>query len=251
MQWDYKPIGELTINLDHKRIPLSKRERAKRPGPYPYYGATGIMDYIDDFLFDGLHLLIAEDGSVERPDGKPFVQLVTGKFWVNNHAHVLQGYTETDTRYLYYALSQVQIRPYLTGSVQPKLNQRNLNRILIPWPPKTERWAITHILGTLDDKIELLRRMSETLEETARAIFKAWFVDFVPVRAKMEGRWQRGQSLPEPARHGPRPSQPAHGPSLWRWSATWTMSRWTESPNTWAMTLRVAPPTPAGCGSLR
>ncbi len=196
MQWEYKPIGELTINLDHKRIPLSKRERAKRPGPYPYYGATGIMDYIDDFLFDGLHLLIAEDGSVERPDGKPFVQLVAGKFWVNNHAHVLQGYTKTDTRYLYYALSQVQIRPYLTGSVQPKLNQGNLNRILVPWPPKNERRTIAHILGTLDDKIELLRRMSETLEETARAIFKAWFVDFVPVRAKMEGRWKRGQSLP-------------------------------------------------------
>jgi type I restriction enzyme S subunit len=156
------------------------------------------MDYVDNFLFEGLHVLVAEDGSVERDDGRPFVQLVDGKFWVNNHAHVLRAATnrDTDTRFLFYALSTIEVRPFMTGSVQPKLTQGNLNRIPIPYPPEPDRRAIAHILGTLDDKIELNRRMSETLEAMARALFKAWFVDFEPVRAKMEGRWRRGQSLP-------------------------------------------------------
>jgi len=155
------------------------------------------MDYVDDYLFEGLHLLIAEDGSVETTNGKPFLQLVDGKFWVNNHAHVLRAATDSDTKFLYYALSTVAIRPYMSGSVQAKLSQANMNRIPVPYPPvERDRRAIAHILGTLDDKIELNRRMSETLEQMARALFKAWFVDFEPVRAKMEGRWQRGQSLP-------------------------------------------------------
>jgi type I restriction enzyme S subunit len=195
-QWRVELVGNVATNLDSRRIPLSSREREERRGPYPYYGATGILDYVDDYLFEGLHVLIAEDGSVEREDGTPFVQLVDGKFWVNNHAHVLRAKSINDTRFLYYALSSVRIRPFMSGSVQAKLTQENLNRVPIHWPPGPERRAIAHILGTLDDKIELNRRMSETLEQMARALFKAWFVDFEPVRAKMEGRWRRGQSLP-------------------------------------------------------
>ena len=196
-EWPEAPLGELVQNFDSRRIPLSNREREKRRGAYPYYRATGVMDHVDGFLFEGLHLLVAEDGSVERPDGKPFLQLVDGKFWVNNHAHVLKAATDEDTKFLYYALSTVAIRPYMSGSVQAKLSQGNLNRIPTVYPrDEANRRAIAHILGTLDDKIELNRRMSETLEAMARALFKSWFVDFDPVRAKMEGRWQRGQSLP-------------------------------------------------------
>lgn len=196
-KWPEAPLGELVQNFDSRRIPLSSREREKRRGGYPYYGATGVMDHVDGFLFEGLHLLVAEDGSVERPDGKPFLQLVDGRFWVNNHAHVLKAATDEDTKFLYYALSTVAIRPYMSGSVQAKLSQGNLNRIPTVYPrDEADRRAIAHILGTLDDKIELNRRMSEKLEVMARAIFKAWFVDFEPVRAKMEGRWRRGESLP-------------------------------------------------------
>jgi type I restriction enzyme S subunit len=155
------------------------------------------MDYVDGYLFEGLHLLVAEDGSVERPDGMPFVQLVNGQFWVNNHSHVLRAHTDEDTRFIYYALQTVPIRPFISGSVQAKLTLGNLNKIPIPYPTdQRERRAIAHILGTLDDKIELNRRMSETLEAMARALFKSWFVDFEPVRAKMEGRWRPGESLP-------------------------------------------------------
>jgi type I restriction enzyme S subunit len=128
-EWREVPLGELVQNFDARRIPLSSREREKRRGSFPYYGATGVLDNVDDFLFEGLHLLIAEDGSVERPDGKPFLQLVNGRFWVNNHAHVLKGTTDQDTKFLYYALSTIAIRPYMSGSVQAKLSQSNLNRI--------------------------------------------------------------------------------------------------------------------------
>lgn len=189
IEWPERPLGELVQNFDARRVPLSRREREQRRGSFPYYGATGIMDHVDDFLFEGLHLLVAEDGSVEQPDGKPVLQLVDGQFWVNNHAHVLRGATDEDTKYLYFALSTVAIRPYMSGSVQAKLSQANLNRIPTPYPEQeADRCAIAHILGTLDDKIELNRRMSETLEAMARALFKSWFVDFDPVRAKAEGR---------------------------------------------------------------
>jgi len=189
-------LGELVQNFDSRRVPLSSRERETRRGTFPYYGATGVLDHVDDFLFEGLHLLVAEDGSVERPDGTPFLQLVDGKFWVNNHAHVLKGATDEDTRFLFYALSTVDVRPYVSGSVQAKLSQGNLNRISTAYPPdRADRRAIAHILGTLDDKIELNRRMGETLEAMARALFKSWFVDFDPVRAKAEGR---DPGLPKP-----------------------------------------------------
>jgi type I restriction enzyme S subunit len=191
-----KPLGELVRNFDARRVPLSSRERANRRGPYPYYGATGVMDYVDEYLFEGLHLLVAEDGSVERDDGRPFLQLVDGRFWVNNHAHVLRGATDEDTRYLFYALNAVPIRPFVSGSVQAKLSQANLNRVPVPYPEdEAERRAIAQTLRSLDDKIELNRRMSETLEAMARALFQSWFVEFDPVRARAE---DRDPGLPEP-----------------------------------------------------
>ncbi len=187
--WPQLPLGKLVNNFDSRRVPLSRRERSTRPGPYPYYGATGIMDYIDDYLFEGLHLLVGEDGSVETPSGTPYVQLVDGRFWVNNHAHVLQGWDDDETRFLYYALSATQIRPFVSGSVQAKLNQANLNRVPIRYPKHaSDRRTIANFLSALDDKIELNRRMSETLDEMGRALFKSWFVDFDPVHAKAEGR---------------------------------------------------------------
>ncbi len=195
-EWPEAPLGGLVQNFDSRRVPLSSREREKRRGPFPYHGATGVMDHVDDFLFDGLHLLVAEDGSVETTAGKPFLQLVDGRFWVNNHAHVLKGATDEDTRFLYYALSTVAIRPYMSGSVQAKLSQENLNKIPVPYPvDEHDRRAIAQILGTLDDKIDLNRRMNETLEAIARALFRSWFVDFDPVRAKAEGR---APGLPQP-----------------------------------------------------
>ena len=199
-KWRTCTLGDLTDNFDAMRIPVKERDR--RPGRYPYYGASGVVDYVDDFLFDGEYLLIAEDGENLRTRNTPIAFLVNGKFWVNNHAHIVQGNGNADTRFLKYALSALDISGYLTGSTMPKLTQGNMNSISILSPPFPEQRAIAHVLGTLDDKIELNRRMNETLEAMARALFKSWFVDFEPVCAKMEGRWRLGESLPGlPAEH--------------------------------------------------
>ena len=186
VDWTEQHLGELTDNFDATRVPVKQADR--RPGPYPYYGASGIVDHVHDYLFDGEYLLIAEDGENLRTRNTPIAFLADGKFWVNNHAHIVRGNHRADTGFLLYALSELDVRGYLTGSTMPKLTQGNLNRVSLLTPPLTEQRAIARILGTLDDKIELNRRMNETLEAMARALFKDWFVDFGPTRAKIEGR---------------------------------------------------------------
>lgn len=184
--WPSRPLGELVDNFDSVRVPVKAADR--RPGPYPYYGASGIVDHVDDYLFDGEYLLVAEDGENLRTRKTPVAFLARGKFWVNNHAHILRANQHADTRYLAYALSRAHVGAYLTGSTQPKLTQGALHRIPVPAPPVAEQCRIADTLGALDDKIELNRRINHTLETLARAIFTFWFVDFDPVRLKMDGR---------------------------------------------------------------
>ena len=193
-EWQERTLGDLTENFDSVRVPVKEADRLS--GSYPYYGASGIVDHVDGFLFDGEYLLIAEDGENLRTRATPVAFMARGKFWVNNHAHIVRGNDKADTRFLMYSLAAADISGFLSGSTMPKLTQGNMNRIPLLTPPLPEQRAIAHILGTLDDKIELNRRMNETLEAMARTLFKSWFVDFDPVRAKTEGRWQRGQSLP-------------------------------------------------------
>jgi type I restriction enzyme S subunit len=125
--WEVGPVGARLDNFDSKRVPVSGAERAKRQGPYPYHGAAGVMDYVDDYLFDGVYLLIGEDGSVVQESGLAVTQYVWGKFWVNNHAHVVQGLGSVSTEQLYLHYQFDTIAPYVTGAVQPKLSQGRMN----------------------------------------------------------------------------------------------------------------------------
>src|SRR5687767_14635178 len=152
-EWTERPLAELTENFDGVRVPVKEADRSS--GPYPYYGASGVVDHVDDYLFDGAYLLIAEDGENLRTRKKPVAFLARGKFWVNDHAHIVRGNSEADTRFLMYALSATEISGYLTGSTMPKLTQGNMNRIQLLTPPLPAQRSIAHILGTLDDKIEL------------------------------------------------------------------------------------------------
>ena len=184
--WTQQLLGDLTDNFDSLRVPVKQTDR--HPGPYPYYGASGIVDYVHDYLFEGEYLLIAEDGENLRTRNTPIAFMAKDRFWVNNHAHVVRGNANADTKYLSYALSDLDISGYLTGSTMPKLTQDNLNRISLRIPSLPTQRTIAHILGTLDNRVELNRRMNATLEAMAQALFKSWFIDFDPVRAKMEGR---------------------------------------------------------------
>lgn len=131
--WEVKPLGETVENYDSKRRPISKMKREEMHGEIPYYGAAKIIDYVNDHIFDGKYLLMAEDGSVITKSGNPVLQFVNEKFWANNHTHILQG-VEVSTEYLYLSLVGFPIQGYITGVAQPKINQDNLNRISVLVP---------------------------------------------------------------------------------------------------------------------
>ena len=172
--WKTYKLGDVVNILDNRRIPLSAREREQRHGEYPYYGAQGIIDYVDDYLFDGTYLLIAEDGENLRSKKQNIAQLVSGKYWVNNHAHILESNGLCDIRYICYLLNIIDISGYITGSAQPKLNQANLLAISISLPPLEEQRRIAGILSAIDDKIENNRRINDNLEQQAQALFDEW-----------------------------------------------------------------------------
>ncbi len=127
--WTVSGFGSVSECFDNKRIPLSKSEREKRQGTIPYYGATSQMGLVDKPIFQGCYLLLGEDGSVVKEDGTPFTQYVWGSFWVNNHAHVLQGRGSVTTEHLLTFISGQNIKAYVNGAVQAKLNQGNMNKI--------------------------------------------------------------------------------------------------------------------------
>ena len=170
-EWKTYKLRDVVNILDYKRIPLSSRQREQRRGKYPYYGAQGIIDYIDDYIFDGIYLLVAEDGENLRSKKQHIAQLVSGKYWVNNHAHILESNGLCDIRYICYLLNVFDISGYITGSAQPKLNQANLLAIEITLPPLAEQKRIADILSAIDDKIELNRRINANLEQQAQALF--------------------------------------------------------------------------------
>lgn len=135
--WEVGTLGEVISIYDSKRIPLSsgEREKMKVGQLYPYYGAASIMDYVNDYIFDGEYILMGEDGTVQTPDGFPILQLATGKFWVNNHAHIFEAKPPFTNFFIYTFLKQTNISGIVTGAVQPKINQEALKNIEFPIPP--------------------------------------------------------------------------------------------------------------------
>lgn len=162
--WEVKRLGEVAEFFDHKRIPLSQIERLKRQGIYPYYGANGIIDYVDDFLFDGKFLLVPEDGIIADKDGYTISFLVNEKFWANNHIHVLKGKL-TETEFLYLFLRLTPIEPYITGAVQPKLSQGNMSKIPILLPPPPVLQSFHSLVEPLFQKIILNQKQTMTLRK--------------------------------------------------------------------------------------
>ena len=173
-------LSDLCEILDAKRKPLSALQRAKKQGIYPYYGAQGIIDHLDEYLLDGEYLLVAEDGAKLETRNQPIANIAKGKIWVNNHAHVLGSNGKCPLNLLGFILNNMNISPYVTGCAQPKLNQENLRNIEIELPSHID--SIASILSSLDRKIELNNKINADLEEMAQAIFKNWFVDFEPFK---------------------------------------------------------------------
>ena len=141
-------LNEISENCDNQRKPVTSGNRIA--GEYPYYGASGIVDYVDDYIFDGDYLLISEDGANLLARSTPIAFSISGKNWVNNHAHVLRFDTYETRRYIEIYLNSIDLSPYITGGAQPKLNQKNLNKIPIPLPSPDEQRRIVSILDRFD-----------------------------------------------------------------------------------------------------
>lgn len=140
-------VNDIIQFHDSKRVPLSSVERDKMEKIYPYYGATSMMDYVNDYIFEGIYLLLGEDGTVVDNLGFPILQYVYGKFWVNNHAHVITGKEGFSVENLYLFFSLTNIKSVVTGAVQQKISQQNLKKIPVIIPSKD-------VLSSFDDLIQ-------------------------------------------------------------------------------------------------
>lgn len=169
-EWKIVKLSEIAEILDNKRIPLSEMERAKRRGVYPYCGANGVIDYIDGYLFDGQYILIAEDGGDYSKFGKS-AYIMNGKFWVNNHAHVLKAIEgRTTNLFLFYILNFMDLNVYIVGSTRTKLNQERLREIQIPLSSIEEQNRITEILSTLDKKLSVQQNKKSKLDTIKKGL---------------------------------------------------------------------------------
>ena len=155
---EWKTLDQISENLDSKRQPITSGFRTS--GKIPYYGASGVVDYVEDYIFDGDFLLISEDGANLLARNTPIAFSVSGKIWVNNHAHILKFRTYEERRFIEFYLNKIDLTPYISGAAQPKLNKKNLNSIKFPIPPLEEQNRIVAILDKFDT---LVNSISEGL----------------------------------------------------------------------------------------
>jgi type I restriction enzyme S subunit len=165
LDWSIRSIGDLCEILDSARVPLNKEQREKMKGKIPYYGANGIVDYINDFIFDDDLILMAEAGGYfEEYKSRPIAYLIHGKSWVNNHAHVLKVKEPNDNLWVYYSLVHKNIIPFIKGGTRSKLNQEELRQITILLPAASEQKEIAEILSSVDKEIEKETSHKDQLE---------------------------------------------------------------------------------------
>lgn len=171
LNWKAKPLGEVFNLLDQRRIPIKDSDRSKRKGKYPYYGASGIIDYIDDFIFDEPILLLAEDGMNLIFRSSPLVYKVSDRCWVNNHAHVLQPTNHADIDFFAEYLESISFEPFITGTYQKKITKADCSRIPLPVPPMDEQKEIAEIFASINrqfDSLSMRHAAAKTLLKTLR-----------------------------------------------------------------------------------
>ncbi|WP_089710761.1 restriction endonuclease subunit S [Halomonas daqiaonensis] len=145
--WKQRKLGDVGHNLDSRRVPITKSKR--KVGDVPYYGASGVVDYVDSYIFDEDLLLVSEDGANLLARSYPIAFSILGKSWVNNHAHVLRFDNGTSQKFVEYYLNSMSLSPYVSGMAQPKLNQKALNSIVVPFPSISEQEEVTKRLDEL------------------------------------------------------------------------------------------------------
>ena len=169
--WEEKTLPDISENLDSKRRPVTKGKRES--GKYPYYGASGIVDYVSDYIFDDDLLLISEDGANLLARSTPIAFSVSGKIWVNNHAHILK-FKDIYTQYFVeYYFASIKLDEYVTGAAQPKFSQKNMNKLPLWIPPLSEQQQIVAHLDALSAKVKELEKINEQTQKECDALKQA------------------------------------------------------------------------------
>lgn len=191
--WEWVRLGDIVFNYDGQRIPVSISDRRKRKKIYDYYGASGKIDKIDSYLFSRPMLLISEDGANLLARTKPIAFIATGKYWVNNHAHVMNSIDIDILNFLANYINSQNLNMYITGSAQPKLNQQNLNKIIVPFPPLSEQSRIAAKIAQL---FALLRKVESSTQQYAKlqTLLKSKVLDLA-----MRGKLVKQDPHDEPA----------------------------------------------------
>lgn len=170
-EWEEKKLNNITSKFDNLRIPMKESLRTK--GPYPYHGATGIQDYVDDYIFDGEYILIAEDGAGDI-NNYP-LQRVSGRFWVNNHAHVIQAKDSNNNDFIFYSLSKINFERYLVGGTRMKLNSSSMDGIILLLTSENEQEKIGDLFRKLDDLIEIQEGKVSKMEDFKKSMLQKMF----------------------------------------------------------------------------
>jgi len=172
-RWVWTTVGAVTDNFDGLRVPVKESDRNERHGPFPYYGASGIIDHVDRYLFDGNYLLVGEDGANLLNRASPIAFRACGRFWVNNHAHVLQTLGGIPLAFLEYYFGAVDLSAYVTGTAQPKMTQAKMNSIPVPLAPQREQWLIVDAIGSrlahvegIEKAVTEARRRAESVDRS-------------------------------------------------------------------------------------
>lgn len=184
--WDEANFGDVVVNNDGQRRPVKAADRASRHGEYPYYGASGIIDYVDEYIFDGINLLIAEDGANLLSRSTPIAFQATGRYWVNNHAHVVGASDRADLTYLEICLNLRDLRDFVTGSAQPKLTQKALSSIPVPLPPMRDQKRFSVQVGQILSLIQQQRYGITKAEDTFNALLTQMFREKVAALSASE-----------------------------------------------------------------
>ncbi|MDC5104522.1 restriction endonuclease subunit S [Acinetobacter baumannii] len=180
--WEKTTLGEVVKFSNGRRIPLSESDRQKRQGTYRYYGASGVIDYIDDYIFDGQYILIGEDGANILTRSSTLAFVVEGKFWVNNHAHIFQS-KNGDNTFLATYLESLNYEKYNSGTAQPKLNLENLKKVIVANPLKEEQTKIASFLSAVDEKINQLTQKHELLSYYKQGMMQKLFSQQIRFKA--------------------------------------------------------------------